>query len=346
MGEGEFTLIWTENTLQDLLTTPSDALVEDIGRIQGDIGILGAGGKMGPTLALLARRACQKAGMEKKIWAISRFTNKAVEAELKARGVHTLSVDLMQKGAMAALPELENILYMAGRKFGTDGNEAETWAMNVSLPTLVARRFQGSGIVVFSSGNIYPQADLASGGSTDDEKPVPIGEYAMSTLGRERVFEAAARTYGSRVLLFRLNYSVDLRYGVLSDLAKKVLSGEPIDVTTGNFNCVWQGYANEAALRALLHVQNPAEVLNVTGPETVSVRYAATELARHFGKPVRFAGQEARSAYLNNAAKCFDWFGYPQVPLRRLIRWQAEWMLSGGNLLNAPTHFEERNGSY
>lgn len=339
-------LSWTETKLEELLTTPSDGLIKDIRQIRGDIGILGAGGKMGPTLALLARRACQKAGIEKKIWAISRFSNQAVEKQLRAQGVHTLSIDLMAQGAMARLPGLENIIFMAGRKFGTDGNEAETWAMNVSLPTLVTRRFKGSNIVVFSSGNIYPQVDIASGGSTDEQKPVPIGEYAMSTLGRERVFEAAARKYGTRVLLFRLNYSVDLRYGVLSDLARKVLSGEPVDITTGNFNCVWQGYANEAALRALLHVESPAAVLNVTGPETVSVRYAATELARLLEKPVQFTGQEARCAYLNNAAKCFDWFGYPQVPLKRLIRWQAEWMMSGGNLLDAPTHFEERSGSY
>lgn len=337
---------WNENELNNVLATPSDALVADIAKIEGDIGILGAGGKMGPSLALLAANACRKAGLDKKVWAVSRFSDESCRRMLEEGGVHTISVDLMARGVMKKLPDIPNIIYMAGRKFGTDGNECETWNMNVSLPTLVSRRYPGASIVVFSSGNIYPQVRVCSGGCADFEKPMPVGEYAMSTLGRERVFESASKRYHTKVLMYRLNYAVDLRYGVLNDLALKVLNEETIDLSAGNFNCVWQGYANEVAIRSLLHTTSPAGVLNVTGPETVSVRYVAEEFGRLLGKQPHFTGVEEDCVYLNNAARCFELFGYPSVPLRRMIRWQAEWILNGGRLLNIPTHFEERKGSY
>lgn len=339
-------LNWTEQELNQMLTTPSAALVEEIARIDGDIGILGAGGKMGPTLALLAANACKKAGIQKKIWAISRFSDPEVCKLLEDGGVNVVRMDLLEDGAMERLPELPNIIYMAGKKFGTEGNESETWNMNVSLPTLVCRRFPHASIVVFSSGNIYPQVRVSSGGCTDETKPVPVGEYAMSTLGRERVFESASKRFGTKVLLFRLNYAVDLRYGVLYDLAQKLLDNQTIDLSAGNFNCVWQGYANEVAIRSLLHTATPAAVLNVTGPETVSVRYAAQELGKLLDREPVFSGEEEDRVYLNNAAKCFELFGYPEIPLKRMIRMQAQWIRNGGRVLNIPTHFEERKGAY
>ena len=301
---------------------------------------------MGPSLAVLAAKASGQAGLNKKIWAVSRFSDENSRRFLEENGVTTISVDLMAAGAMDELPDAANLIYMAGKKFGTNGNESETWKMNVSLPTLVTRRFSGSNVVVFSSGNIYPQVRICSGGCADWEKPVPVGEYAMSTLGRERIFEAAAKVGEMKVLLYRLNYAVDLRYGVLYDLAQKVLKEETIDLTSGNFNCVWQGYANEAAIRGLLHAASPAAVLNVTGPETISARYVAAEFGKLFGKEPKLAGVEEDRAYLNNAARCFELFGYPAVTLRQMIKWQAEWLLSGGRVLNIPTHYEEKGGSY
>ncbi len=337
---------WNDEQLESMLISPSPALVEDIANIKGSIGILGAGGKMGPTLALLAAKACEMAGIEKTIYAISRFSDETVKNRLLQAGIQTISLDLLAPGAMAELPDIDNIIFMAGRKFGTDGNESATWELNVSLPTLVVRRFKGSSIVVFSSGNIYPQVPVTSGGCTERVKPVPIGEYAMSTLGRERIFENAARRYGTKVLMYRLNYSVDLRYGVLSDIARKVIAEEPVDLTTGNFNCVWQGYANEVAIRSLLHCKSPAAILNITGPETASVRYTAEYFGRLLDKDVSFDGKESEKAYLSNAGRCFELFGYPSLTLNQMIDYQAQWLKSGGELLDAPTHFEERKGSY
>ncbi|NMA83743.1 MAG: NAD(P)-dependent oxidoreductase [Epulopiscium sp.] len=338
--------MWTEERLESLLTTPSEGLIEDIKKIQGDIYILGAGGKMGPSLALLAKNACTAAGIDKKICAVSRFSNPSIAKELNQRGIETISMDLMAEGAIDSLPYVDNIIYMAAKKFGTKGNESETWATNVMLPSLVARKFKGSKIVVFSSGNLYPMVPIHSGGSIDDSPTAPIGDYAMSTLGRERIFEYAANEYNTKVLIYRLNYAIDLRYGVLSDLANKILNDEVIDLHSGNFNCIWQGYANEVAIRSLLFASSPATRLNITGPETVSVRYAAGLLGKYLGKAPKFMGIESDTAYLNNASKCFEIFGYPSVSLNQLIQWQAEWILDGGHQLNIPTHFEEREGNY
>lgn len=338
--------MWTEEKLENLLTTPSQGLIEDIKKIKGDIFILGAGGKMGPTLAILAKNACNAAGIDKRIFAVSRFSNKDVVSRLEACGVDIIASDLMEEGALESIPDAENIIFMAGKKFGTNGNECETWSMNASLPTLVCRRFKKSNIVVFSTGNIYPQVPITSGGCTEDVKPAPIGEYCMSSLARERIFEFAARKYESKVLFYRLNYAIDLRYGVLYDITSKILADKPVNLETPNFNCVWQGYANEIAIRSLLRVDSPAQILNVTGPETISVRYAAEQLGKYLGKTPVFEGEEGSKAYISNAAKCFEWFGYPSVTLNQMIRWQAEWILDGGRTLNLPTHFEERKGNY
>ena len=338
--------MWTEEKLNDLLTTPSDALVADVKKLSGDIMILGAGGKMGPTLAILAANAVKKAGINKRVIAVSRFSDPIAYKYLEENGVEIISCDLIDVEALNALPEVENVIYMAGRKFGTDGQEYLTWAMNATLPAFVAYKFRKSRIIVFSSGNIYPLQPLGSGGSLEEDRVAPIGEYAQSCLARERAFEYASKQYGTRVLIYRLNAAVDIRYGVFYDIAKNILDGKPVSVTNPGFNCIWQGSANEIAIRSLLHCESPARILNVTGPEFVSVRYAAKRLSAHLGREVTFVGNEENDAYISNAGKSFELFGYPTVSVETMLRWQAEYILAGCRTLNKPTHFEERKGSF
>ncbi len=338
--------MWTEEKLNEMLTAPSAALVADMKKIKGDIMILGAGGKMGPTLCVLARRAIECAGISKRVIAVSRFTDPIATALLHDNGVETISCDLLDTAKLRALPEVENVIYMAGRKFGTDGNEWQTWAMNATLPAFIAEEFQKSKIVVFSSGNIYPLVPIASGGSRESDPLGPIGEYPMSCLARERAFEFAAHRYGTKIFIYRLNFAVDLRYGVLYDMADKILRGEPISLKTPCLNCIWQGSANEIALRGLLHAENPAKVMNVTGPETLSVQSVARQLGDLLGHTPLFEGEVGTDAYLSNASEAMELFGYPVVSAKTLIRWQAEWILDGGRSLDKPTHFEERKGNY
>lgn len=338
--------MWTEEKLNRLLTTPSRALTEELGALEGDLMILGAGGKMGPTLSVLAKNALRAAGVDKRVIAVSRFGDPLSAELLRQNGVELISTDLLRPGALDALPDAENIVYMAGRKFGTDGSEALTWAMNTWLPSRVAERYKASRIVVFSSGNLYPKVPVAGGGATEDTRTEPLGEYCMSCQGRERMFEYAANTFGTRVALYRLNYAVDLRYGVLYDLARSILADEPIPLTTPSFNCIWQGDANEAALRLLAHASAEVFKLNVTGPETAGVRETAQKLGALLGKKPVFTGEASGTAYLSNAGRMFHLFGYPSVPLETLIEWQAQWILDGGRALGKPTHFEERKGSY
>ena len=338
--------MWTEEKLDTLLTTPSDALVEDVKKIKGDIMVLGAGGKMGPTLCILAKNAIEKAGVQKRVIAVSRFTDPIATELLHKNNVETISCDLLNTEQLRALPEAENIIYMAGRKFGTDGSEWKTWAMNATLPAFVAEKFQKSNIVVFSSGNIYPIVPRSGGGSREEDKVGPIGEYTMSCLARERAFEYAANHYGTKIFMYRLNFAVDLRYGVLYDMADRIMKGEPISIATPVLNCIWQGSANEIAIRGLLHAESPAKIMNVTGPETVSIQKAAKMLGKILGKEPIFEGEPGNDAYLNDSAEAMETFGYPAVSIRTLIRWQAEWILDGGRALGKPTHFEERKGSY
>ncbi len=338
--------MWTEEKLDTLLTTPSDALVEDVKKIKGDIMVLGAGGKMGPTLCILAKNAIEKAGVQKRVIAVSRFTDPIATELLHKNNVETISCDLLNTEQLRALPETENIIYMAGRKFGTDGSEWKTWAMNATLPAFVAEKFQKSNIVVFSSGNIYPIVPLSGGGCSEEDKVGPIGEYTMSCLARERAFEYAANHYGTKIFMYRLNFAVDLRYGVLYDMADRIMKGEPISIETPVLNCIWQGSANEIAIRGLLHAESPAKIMNVTGPETVSIQKAAKMLGKILGKEPIFEGEPGNDAYLNDSAEAMETFGYPAVSIRTLIRWQAEWILDGGRALGKPTHFEERKGSY
>lgn len=339
--------MWTEEKLNELLVTPSDKLVSDIAKIKGDIMVLGAGGKMGPTLCLLAKNAIKKAGIEKRVIAVSRFSDPIALELLHSNGIETISADLLDHESLEALPEVENVIFMAGRKFGTDGGtEYLTWAMNATLPAFVAYKFRKSNIVVFSSGNLYPIVPLSSGGCSEEDRPSPIGEYPMSVLARERAFEYAAKQYGTKVFIYRLNFAVDLRYGVLFDCAKKIIDGEPISLATPCFNFIWQGSANEIAIRGLLYADETAVKMNVTGPETVSIKYAAKRLGQYLGKEPIFVGEEGNNAYLNNASRAMEIFGYPEVPAETLIRWQAEYILDGGRVIDKPTHFEERKGSY
>lgn len=338
--------MWTEEKLNKMLTTPSQALVKELDALDGDILVLGAGGKMGPTLCVLAKNALRAAGVEKRVIAVSRFSDPLVVELLRENDVEMVSADLLKPGVLDTLPDAENIIYMAGKKFGTDGNEYATWAMNTWLPSRVAERYKHSRIVVFSSGNLYPKVCLSGGGATEKTRTEPVGEYCMSCQGRERMFEYAAKTFGTRVAVYRLNYAVDLRYGVLYDMAHNMLEGKPISVTTPSFNCIWQGDASEAALRLLAHASPEVFTLNVTGPETAGVQETAKKLGKLLGKEPTFTGEPADTAYLSNAGKMFSLFGYPTVPLETLIAWQAQWILDGGRALGKPTHFEERKGSY
>lgn len=338
--------MFTEQYLDELLSTPSQALIEDVMKLDGDIMILGAGGKVGPTLSMMAKRAVDVAGYGKRVIAVSRFSDPIVVSALTEAGVEMISADLTDPEQVKTLPKVKNIIYMLGRKFGTAGNACDTWMINVGVPTLVTQHFGDANYVVFSTGNVYPLSKVSGCGSKETDAVGPVGEYAMTSLGRERIFEYAAKKYGAKVLMYRLNYAVDLRYGVLCDVATNILAGNPISVRTPCFNCVWQGYANEVAIRALTIANNPVEYLNVTGPEMISVRDAAEKLGKLLGKEPVYEGEETDIALLSNAGKCVKLFGYPAVGVEQMIEWQAEWLKAGGRLLGKPTHFEERKGNF
>ncbi|MBA3528240.1 MAG: NAD(P)-dependent oxidoreductase [Propionibacteriaceae bacterium] len=308
--------------------------------------VIGSAGKMGPTLTILAQRAVNESGASQQVIAVSRFSDATARDRLDAAGVSTIPADLQDAAALAGLPDVPNIVYMLGTKFGTTGREYQTWAVNSYLAGRVAERFPNSRFTVFSSGNIYPFRPVAEGGADETVTPDPVGEYAQSCLARERMFEYVSRVSGTQVSIFRLNYAIDLRYGVLYDIASQVHAGKTVDITMGNVNVIWQGDANVFALRALTRASSPPAVFNVTGPETVSTRWLVGEFAKRFGVEPRITGEEASTALLSNAAKAFGEFGYPSVPLVTMIDWVAEWTLTGGPSLSKPTHFQEREGNF
>ncbi|WP_098741660.1 NAD(P)-dependent oxidoreductase [Paenibacillus sp. EZ-K15] len=332
--------------LEAKLAEPSAQLVADLASLEGDILVLGVGGKMGPSLARLAANAVREGGGGKRIIGVSRFSNQEARRELEEAGVQTISCDLLNDGELQQLPETPNVIYMAGNKFGTTGREYFTWAMNSYLPGRVAEKFKQSRMVVFSSGNVYPFSPVGSGGVNESVAPEPVGEYAQSCLGRERVFEYFSHQNGTPMAIYRLNYAIDMRYGVLHELARSIHEDRPIHLAMGHANIIWQGDANEMALRSLLYCSSPPEIINITGPETMSIRWAAQELAVRMGKEVTFTGTESETALLNNAAKSHQLFGYPKVSLLQMLDWTAAWVQSGGESWNKPTHFQERKGKF
>lgn len=332
--------------LYQALLEPSPALLEDITRIDGDILLLGVGGKMGPAMARLAKAAVDITGVQKKIIGVSRFSEPGLRDELNALGIETIPADLLKDEELQRLPAVKNVIYLAGQKFGTTGKESYTWAMNTYLPGRVAEKYRDANIVVFSTGNVYPLSPVLNGGLTEDVPAAPVGEYGQSCLGRERMFQYFSSLYGTPLFIYRLNYANDVSYGVLLEIAKAVFEQREIDLRMGHVNIIWQGDANEIAIRALLHCEAPAKTVNVTGPETVAVRWLAGEFGKRMNKEPRFVNNEQPDALLSNSAECFKLFGYPRVTLKQMIDLIAGWLMEGGKTINKPTHFQEREGKF
>ncbi len=332
-----------EEDLEEFMTRPSPALIADLKKLDGDIMVLGVGGKMGPTLARLAKRAAP----EKRVIGVARFSDPQVPEKLKSWGIETQKADLLDREAVIQLPQVENIVYMAGRKFGTTGATHLTWAMNAYVPGIVGEVFNKSRIVAFSTGCVYPFVSVLRQGATEDIPPIPPpGDYANSCVGRERMFEYFSEVNQTPGRLIRLNYSIDMRYGVLHDVAVKVFTGETIDLTTGHVNVIWQGDANSQILRSLLHCTTPASPLNISGPETISIKALATEFGRVMDKNPVFQGTEGETAWLVNTSRAIGLFGYPRIALPNMINWVADWVSQGKKALGKATHFEVRDGDY
>ncbi|MCY4779612.1 epimerase [Sphingobacterium sp. UT-1RO-CII-1] len=332
--------------LEKQYTQPSDVFLRDLARLDGDFMFLGIGGKMGPSMAKLLIDGLKELNVSRKVYGVSRFSNKDGKKYLQNIGVETIVCDLLDEEDLQSLPEVKNIIYLAGFKFGAVGNEDFTWAMNTYLPGRIAEKFKASRIVALSSGNVLPFVNVTSGGVDEHTAPEPIGEYAQSTLGRERIFTYFSKKNQTPILLYRLNYAVDFRYGVVHEIGKKVFRGESVNLQTNNVNVIWQHDANEIAIRSLLHVESPAKVLNVTGPEILSVKWIAERLGEKMGiKPI-FEGEPESTALLNNASECHKIFGYPKVTIMDVIEITAQWILNNGDEFGKNTSFQERKGKF
>lgn len=331
-----------EAALEELLSRPSQALKDDLARLDGDIIVLGIGGKVGPTLARLAKRAAP----EKAVIGVARFSDPDVRRRLESWGVETIACDLLDAAAVEALPKPANVIYMAGKKFGTETEKPFTWAMNTHVPALVAQAFRGSRIVAFSTLCVYPFAPVLHQGCDETTEPGPRGEYAASCVGRERIFQYFSERHGTPGRLIRLNYAIDLRYGVLHDVANWVHGGLPIPLATGHANVIWQGDASAQIIRSLLRCTTPASPLNVGGPEAVSIRWLARALGARLGREPGFEGEEAEDAWINTTAVAQRLFGYPLVPLARMIDWVADWTLREMPVHGKPTRYEVRDGRF
>jgi hypothetical protein len=338
--------IISEDHLEELLSRPGTELTEMISRVKGDMMFLGVSGKIGPSLARMALRACEKAGIRKRILGVALNIDPVQQKSFDEMGIETIQGDLLDKDFIESLPVFRNVFYLAGMKFGSVDNLPLTWAVNTYLPALVAGHFRDSKIVAFSTGCVYPFVSISSGGSVEADQPVATGEYAQSCLGRERMFEYGSIKHKTEVLLIRLNYSVEMRYGVLTDIAVKIKNDQPVDLKMGYFNVIWQGDLNDFVLRSLEYVKTPPRVLNITGPEILSVREVAKEFGKLFSVKPRFVSTEAGTALLSNASEAFRLFGMPKVKANRITDWTAQWLNDSGRLLGKPTHFEVRNGMY
>jgi nucleoside-diphosphate-sugar epimerase len=336
----------TVTELEDRLARPGPALVEDLRHLDGDILVLGAGGKLGPSLVRLALRGVEAAGTGARVIAVSRFSEPGLADALRAAGAEVVTSDVTDDARLAALPDAANVVFLVGAKFGTSGREHATWATNTYLPGRIAQRYRGSRLIALSTGNVYPLVPVISGGCDEDSPVGPVGEYAMSCLGRERVLTHFAERNATPTALIRLNYAVEMRYGVLVDIARAVVAGEPVDLTTGFVNVVWQGYANEVTLRALHHADVPPFVLNLTGPEAVSVRQLTSAMATELGLPVTFIGSESDTALLSSAQRCHRLFGYPDVTLGEIVALTVRWVADGLPMHGKPTHFQTRDGRF
>ena len=340
--------IETEEQLELELSRPHPETVEQLRSVKGDFLVLGAGGKMGPTLCRLLKNASEAAGAGRRIYAVSRFSDPDVRNRLENAGIQTIQADLVDRLAYGELPEAVNVFFMAGMKFGASVQEHLTWAMNTYVPALAAERWSGPEvrIVVFSTGNVYPFVAVGSGGADERTPPEPLGEYAMSCLGRERIFQHFSATRGTRTVIIRLNYANELRYGVLVDLAQKVLSGQMIDLSMGNLNVIWQGDANNYIARSLALASSPASVLNVAGPQILSVRTLAERIARLAGTKASFTGTEQSTALLSDSSRCLELFGQPTVSLDWMLSRVVDWVRRGEKTLNKPTKYQVRDGKF
>lgn len=338
--------IANEQELDEVLTQPSPELVSQIRALASPLVILGAGGKMGPTLAVLARRAAEAAQLSLEVVAVSRFNNPVTRDWLESSGVRTIACDLLDRDAVAALPDSANVVYMAGFKFGTAANPSLTWAMNTLAPAHAAERYCRSRIVALSTGAVYPMTAVTSGGADEDHPLTPHGEYANAAVGRERIFQYLASRWGTNLCLLRLFYSVELRYGILSELARAVAAGTPIDLTTGAFNCVWQRDANDAILRSFALARNPPTVFNLCQDKIFSVRTVASELGERFGAAPLFQGMEASTALAGNPSRIIELLGPVPTPMAKVLDWTVQWVKQGGRDLVRPTGYAVRDGIY
>ncbi|MCF6357073.1 MAG: hypothetical protein L3J54_04635 [Draconibacterium sp.] len=335
-----------ENELEEALSAPTPEVIELVKKLEGDIIFLGVAGKMGVSMARMTKKACDIAGVKKRIIGVSRFSSEEQRQFLEESGIETFKGDLMDMEFIGSLPKIENVYYLAGMKFGTSGNESFTWAMNSYLPGLIADKFKNSKIVAFSTGCVYPLVSYKTGGSKETDHTGPVGEYAQSCLGRERLFEFGSINNQTPVSLIRLFYAVEMRYGVLVDIATKVYNEESVDVTMGYANVIWQGDANAMILQTILHCKSPAFAINITGPELISIKETAIKFGKLMNKKVTITGTENSTALLGNADLSFKLFGKPKVKLDKIMEWTAKWIEDEKRLLGKPTHFEVRDGKY
>ncbi|MBN1445855.1 MAG: NAD(P)-dependent oxidoreductase [Candidatus Omnitrophica bacterium] len=336
----------TVEELEDNLSSPDEEVKKVVSRLKGDIAVLGVAGKMGPTIAKMIANTCSETGGKKKIFGVSRFSNKAAKTALERYGITIVECDLLEKERVSKLPDAENIIYLAGMKFGSTGKEPLTWAMNAYVPALAADRYRNSRIVALSTGNVYPFTKITEGGSREEDSPGPVGEYAQSCLGRERIFQYFSQKNNTPVSIIRLNYAAELRYGVLVDIAEKVRDGIPVELKTGHANVIWQADANRAVIKSFTLCSAPPAILNLTGPEIISVRETAEKFGEIFGRKPVFTGKEEDTALLSNSSLFCKTFGKPETTAEQMIQWTGYWLKEGKPTLNKPTHFETKNGRF